>query len=160
MFQSRRSTSLINSIRMVAAFFSARDRVRRNASMVAIWIIGLSPGLASYSTAAADYQVSEVQSADPINCATYRRGWIFPTTAPCSDFKPPERMKLGERFSEQGTPHFIRVIIARQAEKDYEYQGRSIKEGQWFCLAAETPQDLGDRKRRRTWLYVPQCVPK
>jgi hypothetical protein len=145
---------------MVAAFVSSHDRVRTNASIVAIWIMGLSPGLVSYSTAAADYQVSEIQSAGAINCVTYRRGWIFPTTAPCSDFKPPESVRLGERFSEQGTTHFIRVIIARQAERDYEYQGRPIKEGQWFCLAAETPQDLGDRKHRRTWLYVLQCVPK
>jgi len=155
----RRATARFNCIRMVAAVFSEPHRASKNAIKAVIGIMILSPGLVSYGAFAADYRISEVQSVGAVNCLTYRKGWLFPTTGLCPDFKPPKRVSVGQSFSEQGTTHVIGVIIATQAEKDYQYRESLIRKGQWICLAAETPQDLGDRKRRRTWLYIPHCVP-
>jgi hypothetical protein len=155
----RRSAARLNCITKVAAIFSALHRENKNAIKAVIGIVALSPGLMSNGAAAADYRVSEVRSEGAIDCLTYRMGWLFSTTGPCPDFKPPKQMGVGQSFSEHGTTHVIGVIVATQAEKDYQYRESLVRRGQWICFAAETPQDLGDRKRRRTWLYIPHCVP-
>ncbi len=108
----------------------------------------------------ADYRVAQVQAAGEIKCLAFDDGWIFSSTGPCSDFGPPRAVALGQTFSEDGKTHVIRVIIATQVERDYEYQGWSVKRGQWICVAAETPDDFPDMKKdHKRWLYIPQCIP-
>ena len=104
--------------------------------------------------------MSEVHPIGPIKCNSYSNGWITTTTGPCTDFRPPENVMLGEVFSERGINHTIKVIVASQVEKDYDDGKWSIKKGEWYCVAAETSEDLEQgSKDRKTWLFIPKCVP-
>jgi hypothetical protein len=104
--------------------------------------------------------VTQVQAAGEIKCLASDAGWFSTSTGPCSDFKPPRAIAIGQSFSEDGKTHPINVIIATQIEQDYEYQGWSVKRGQWICVAAETPDDFPDTKKdHKRWLYIPQCIP-
>jgi hypothetical protein len=109
---------------------------------------------------AADYLVSQAQSAGEVKCLAFDDGWFFSTTGPCTDFQAPRAIALGQAFSEGGKTHVIHRIVATQVEQDYEYQGWSIKRGQWICVAAESPDDWPDMKKdHKRWLYIPQCIP-
>ena len=108
---------------------------------------------------ARDVHVSAVGNLVPIKCMVYDEGWFSTTTGPCLNFKAPPRIVLGSSFSESGNEHTINVIVATQMETDYPEM--SIKAGEWYCAAAETEADLDTKglQKRRTWLFIPKCVP-
>jgi hypothetical protein len=102
-------------------------------------IVALVAGFAIGSAGAKDYRVSEIQAIGEIRCNFHNE----PSTEPCSDFKPPAKVAIGESFSAEGLRRVIRFVVATQVEEDYADRDRSIKKGQWFCRAAETSDDLG-----------------
>jgi hypothetical protein len=61
----------------------------------------------------------------------------------------------------EGASRTIQVIRATQADEDYEdpRYSISIRQGEWYCAAAESVDDLGERKSKRVWLYVAKCAP-
>ena len=105
---------------------------------------------------AKDYRVLAATAIGVVKCLAYREGWFTTTTGPCSQFIAPPRIAIGETFSEGGTNHVIRVIIASEAEEDGP---ELIKKGGWYCAAAETEEDLGETRSARTWLFIPHCAP-
>jgi hypothetical protein len=66
---------------------------------------------------------------------------------------------MGESFSAEGLRRVIRFVVATQVEEDYADRDRSVKKGQWFCMAAETSDDLVEKQPHRVWLFIPRCVP-
>jgi hypothetical protein len=48
----------------------------------------------------------------------------------------------------------IRVVLATQVEQDYADPNWSIKKGEWFCMAVETADDLGENQLHRVWLFI------
>lgn len=122
---------------------------------IALLAVAFLPSIAG----ARDYRVSAIVSFSSLRCNSYYNGWFTTTTGPCSDFKPPSRVALGETFSERGRRHEIKIIIATQVEEDYDDGKLFLKRGEWFCAAAETLDDLGDQQTSRTWLVMSKCVP-
>jgi hypothetical protein len=86
------------------------------------------------------------------------RGSSLPSTKPCYDFKPPAKVAIGESFSAEGLRRVIRVVLATQVEQDYADPNWSIKKGEWFYMAAETADDLGENQPHRVWLFIPRCA--
>jgi hypothetical protein len=123
--------------------------------MVSLLVIAILP----ITAGAKEYRVSAIARLAPVNGNTFYNGWLTTTTGPCADFKPPPRVALGEKFSENGKIHEIKVIIATQVEDDYNDGKLSIRRGEWFCAAAESLEDLGDRQNRRIWLFISKCAP-
>ena len=121
-------------------------------------IIALVAGLAMGSAGGKDYRVSEIQPIGEIRCNFHDEG-SSPRTEPCSDFKPPAKVAIGEAFSAEGLHRTIRFIVATQVEKDYQVPNWSIKKGQYFCVAAETTDDLGEGQAHCVWLFIPHCIP-
>lgn len=115
--------------------------------------------LFSYASSAAEYRVSAIQPLAPVKCLSFSNGWFTKTTGPCEDFQAPANVKIGEIFSERGTAHTIRVIVASQVEKDSKAGKTLFRKGDWYCVAAETAEDLGERADTRVWLFVSRCVP-
>jgi hypothetical protein len=62
------------------------------------------------------------------------------------------KSQLGESLSAEGVRRTIRFIVATQVEKDYQVPNWSIKNGQYFCVAAETTDDLGKGQAHCVWL--------
>jgi hypothetical protein len=122
-------------------------------------IIALIAGLAMGDVGAKEYRVSEVQPLGEIRCNFHNEGSSLPSTKPCSDFKPPAKVAIGESFSAEGLRRVIRVVLATQVEQDYADPNWSIKKGEWFCMAAETADDLGENQPHRVWLFIPRCAP-
>jgi len=118
-------------------------------------IAALVAGLAVGSAGAKDYRVSEIQAIGEIRCNFHNE----PSTQPCSDFKPPAKVAIGESFSAEGLRRVIRIVLATQVEQDYADPNWSIKKGEWFCMAAETADDLGENQPHRVWLFMPRCAP-
>jgi len=118
-------------------------------------IAALVAGLAMGSAGAKDYRVSEIQAIGEIRCNFHNE----PSTQPCSDFKPPAKVVMGESFSAEGLRRVIRFVVATQVEEDFADRDRSVKKGQWFCMAAETSDDLVEKQPHRVWLFIPRCVP-
>ena len=118
-------------------------------------IAALVAGLAMGSAGAKDYRVSEIQAIGEIRCNFHNE----PSTQPCSDFKPPAKVAMGESFSAEGLRRVIRFVVATQVEQDFADRDRSVKKGQWFCMAAETSDDLVEKQPHRVWLFIPRCVP-
>ena len=119
--------------------------------------------LASGSFALAkDYRASEVKAADGVvKCNSYRDWYVTSLSGPCSDFVPPRRIAIGEKFSERQVQHIIHFITATHVDSDMTWGDLKLKKGQWTCIAAETEQDTdfeGD-EGRRTWLYIQNCQP-
>jgi hypothetical protein len=110
---------------------------------------------------AADYSAQEVQAIDTvIVCYSYRDWLVTTVTGPCSDFKAPALIAVGQTFSARGSTHVINVIVATQVEKDYTDEKVSMKKGEWYCRAAESPSDLKEGSAwTRIWLLVPRCLP-
>ena len=111
---------------------------------------------------ARDFQAQEIESTDGmIKCNSYRDWYITAITGPCSDFKPPARIAIGEKFSERGISHLIKIIAATQVDKDMNFDDVHIRKGDWYCVAAESSSDLDmdGSEGRRTWLYIPRCRP-
>src|SRR5262249_36064902 len=70
---------------------------------------------------AEDYRAQWVEAVNNVvKCKIYQNGWFLTTTGPCSDFKPPETIAIGEHFSEGGHSHVVRIIIATRSEIDYK----------------------------------------
>jgi hypothetical protein len=107
------------------------------------------------SAGAKDYRVSEIQAIGEFRCNFHNE----PSTQPCFDFKPPAKVAMGESFSAEGLRRVIRFVAATQVEEDYADRDRSVKKGQWFCMAAETSDDLVEKQPHRVWLFIPRCVP-
>jgi hypothetical protein len=108
------------------------------------------------------YRASEVRSVDgDVKCLSYRDWWITTLSGPCSDFIPPRKIAIGERFSERGTVHVIRYIVATQALIDVRNQWLNRRAGSWDCVAAQESYDLEQEgsAMRRTWLYIANCEP-
>jgi hypothetical protein len=122
-------------------------------------IIALVAGLAMGSAGGKDYRVSEIQPIGEIRCNFHNEGASLSGTEPCSDFKPPVRVAISESFSAEGLRRVIRVAVATQVEEDHADRDWSIKKGEWFCVAAETADDLGEKQPHRVWLFIPRCVP-
>ena len=122
-------------------------------------IIALIAGLTMGGAGAKEYRVSEIQPLGEIRCNFHNEGSSVPSTQPCSDFKPPAKVAIGESFSAEGLHRTIRFIVATQVEKDYRVPNWSIKKGQYFCVAAETTDDLGEGQAHRVWLFIPRCIP-
>jgi hypothetical protein len=120
-------------------------------------IVILLAGVAMGSAGMKGYRVSKVQPLGEIRCNFHDEG-SPPRTEPCSDFKPPAKVAIGEAFSAEGLHRTIRFIVATQVEKDYQVPNESIK-GQYFCVAAETTDDLGEGQAHRLWLFIPRCIP-
>jgi hypothetical protein len=78
-------------------------------------------------------------------------------TEPCFDFKPPAKVAVGEIFSAEGLRRVIRFVVATRVEENDTERDRSMK-GQWFCVAAETRDDLGENQAHRVWLSIPRCI--
>ena len=114
------------------------------------------------SAAARAIRVQWVEAVNNnVQCKTYHNGWLATTTGPCSDFKRPDTIAVGQAFSADDVSHVIYVIVATQAEEDYTDSNLSIKRGQWYCAAAESSADLDTDSKadRRTWLFIPNCIP-
>jgi hypothetical protein len=113
------------------------------------------------SALAAEYHATEVQPLAGIKCFVAKEGWFLSSTGPCSGFAGPSSIALGHTFMAEGGVRTIRVIRATQAEEDYEDRrySLSIRHGEWYCVAAESDDDLGDRKSTRIWLYIAKCAP-
>lgn len=96
-----------------------------------------------------------------VTCNVHKEGWVVNTQGPCTDFKPPSTIAIGERFSEAGNSHLIGVIVAVQVEKDYVDGALTLKKGDWYCTAADSAEDLNmdSKKSKRTWLFIPKCIP-
>src|SRR5262245_61187343 len=112
------------------------------------------------SAAATDYRVEEVVPAgvSEVQCRSYANWWITAGTGPCTDFIAPQKIQVGQRFSERGVTHTIRIIVATRVEKDDALSG--MRAGDWFCLAGEVAADVDSKSSagRRTWLLIDQCV--
>jgi hypothetical protein len=121
-------------------------------------IVALLAGVAMGSVGMKGYRVSKVQPLGEIRCNFHDEG-SSPRTEPCSDFKPPAKVAIGGAFSAEGLHRTIRFIVATQVEKDYRVPNWSIKKGQYFCVAAETTDDLGEGQAHRVWLFIPRCIP-
>jgi len=103
----------------------------------AVACIVASPAMAK------DVRVQWVEAVNNVvQCNAYHNGWITSTTGPCSGFKPPDTIALGQTFLAEGTAHVIKVIIATQSEVDFKNGDLSIKQGEWYCAAAESAADL------------------
>lgn len=114
------------------------------------------------SAAARDVRVQWVEAVNNnVQCKTYKNGWLTSSTGPCSDFKRPDTIAIGQAFSADGASHIIHVIMATQAEVDYTDSNLTIKRGQWYCAAAESSADLDmdSKANQRTWLFIPACIP-
>jgi hypothetical protein len=120
-------------------------------------IIALIAGLAMGDVGAKEHRVFEVQPLGEIICNFHNEGSSLPSTKLCSDFKPPAKVAIGESFSAEGLRRVIRVVFATQVEQDYA--DPNIKKGEWFCMAAETADDLGENQPHRVWLFIPRCAP-
>ena len=121
----------------------------------------LALGFLALPVAAKDLKVHWVEAVNNVvNCNVYRKGWLTTTTGPCSDFKPPDTIAIGQRFLEAGHSHVIGVIIATQSDTDYSDDKFAIRKGEWFCSAAESTADLDmdGTQSQRTWLFVPKCI--
>jgi hypothetical protein len=120
-------------------------------------VIGMS---APCFAEAKDFHADRV---DPINniveCKTYQPEWVSTRSGPCSGFKPPDVIAIGETFFAMGAPHTIHLIIATQSEIDSKVDDWVIEQGDWYCVAAETQEDLEERANKRIWLLVPHCIP-
>jgi hypothetical protein len=68
-------------------------------------IAALVAGLAMSSAGAKDYRVSEIQAIGE-RCNFHNE----PSTQPCSDFKPPAKVAMGESFSAEGLRRVIRLF--------------------------------------------------
>jgi len=95
-----------------------------------------------------------------VKCNVHKEGLVVSSTGPCSDFKRPDTIAIGERFSEAGSSHRINIIVATQVEKDYVIDEVSLKKGDYFCAAAESAGDLDmdGKQSKRTWLFIPKCI--
>jgi hypothetical protein len=122
-------------------------------------LIIIIAGLAVGSAAARDYRVSEIRPLGEVKCNFHNESSPSSQTKPCSDFKAPAKVAVGEPFSAEGLHRTIRFIVATQVEKDYKVPNGSIKKGQYFCVAAETTDDLGEGQAHRVWLFIPRCIP-
>jgi hypothetical protein len=111
------------------------------------------------SAAARDYRVSEIRPLGEVKCNFHNESSPSSQTKPCSDFKAPAKVAVGEPFSAEGLRRVIRVVVASQLEKDSVRRDSPTDEGQWSCVAAETPDDLGEGQPHRVWLLIPRCVP-
>jgi hypothetical protein len=111
------------------------------------------------SAAARDYRVSEIRPLGEVKCNFHNESSPSSQTKPCSDFKAPAKVAVGEPFSAEGLHRTIRFIVATQVEKDYQVPNGAIKKGQYFCVAAETTDDLGEGQAHRVWLFIPRCIP-
>jgi hypothetical protein len=112
--------------------------------------------------AAKDFRAQWVEAVNNVvQCKTSQNGWIFRTLGPCQNFRPPDTIAVGEKFSAGGELRIIRVITATQSEIDYKIDDWSIKKGEWWCVAAESLVDLDDKgsANTRTWLLIPKCIP-
>jgi hypothetical protein len=49
-----------------------------------------------------------------------------------------------------------RVELTGNLAKDVEADGSNVRGA---CAAAESANDLGQRKSRRNWLFIPSCAP-
>jgi hypothetical protein len=78
---------------------------------------------------------------------------------PCSDFKPPDAIAIGETFLAMGASHVIRIIIVKKSEREFKVGDWAIEQGDWYCVAAETREDLEERANKRIWLVIPHCNP-
>ena len=125
---------------------------------VMVPIIALLASVVMGSTGTKDHFVAEVQALGEIRCNFHDEG-SSPSTAPCSDYKPPAKVAIGESFSAEGLRRTIRFIVANQVEESYEIPDWSIKKGEYFCVAAETVDDLGEGQPHRIWLFIPRCIP-
>ncbi len=108
---------------------------------------------------AKDVRVSAAVPLAEIKCFSYNNGWILASMGPCKDFRRPASIKLGEIFSENGNSHAIKIIIATQLEKDYDDGKVTMKEGDWYCVAAESTGDLKEQQNHRTWIFIQRCTP-
>ena len=110
---------------------------------------------------AKDYRVQWVEAVNnDVQCKSHQEGWFSTTTGPCSDFKAPDTIAVGESFFAVGAARVIHVIVATQSEEDYSVGDWTVKKGDWYCVAAESPSDLDtDGSARRIWLLIPHCVP-
>jgi hypothetical protein len=122
-------------------------------------IVTLLVGLAMVSVGTKDYRVSKVQPLGEIRCNFHDEGSSRSSTEPCLDFKPPAKVAIGESFSAEGLRRTIRFIVATEVEKDYQVPNWSIKKGQYFCVAAETTDDLAEGQAHRVWLFIPRFIP-
>jgi hypothetical protein len=122
-------------------------------------ITALAASLAMGSAGAKDFRVSEIRAIGQVNCNFHNEGSALLTTKPCSDFKPPAEVAIGELFSAEGLRRVIRFIVANQVEESHELPDWSIKKGEYFCVAAETVDDLGEGQPHRIWLFIPRCIP-
>jgi hypothetical protein len=126
---------------------------------VMVPIIALLASVVMGSTGTKDHFVPKVQALGEIRCNFHDEG-SSPNTLPCSDFKPPAKVAIGESFSAEGLRRTIRFIVATQAEEDYnKLPNWSVEKAQYFCVAAETHEDLGEGQPHRIWLFIPRCVP-
>jgi hypothetical protein len=106
-----------------------------------------------------EHFVPKVQTLGEIRCNFHDEG-SSPSTVPCSDFKPPAKVAIGESFSAEGLRRTIRFIVATQAEEEYsELPNRPVEKARYFCVAAETHEDLGEGQAHRVWLFISRCVP-
>jgi hypothetical protein len=119
----------------------------------------LAVSLAIGGTNAKDFRVSEIRPIGQVKCNFHNQDSALLATKPCSDFKPPAKVAVGEPFSAEGLHRVIRFIVANQAEEGYELPNWSIKKGEYFCLAAETVDDLGAGQPHRIWLFIARCIP-
>jgi hypothetical protein len=122
-------------------------------------IVALLAGVAMGSVGMKGYRVSKAQPLGEMRCNFHDEGSSPSSTEPCLDFKPPAKVAIGESFSAEGLRRTIRFIVATQVEKDFQVPNGSIKKGQYFCVAAETTDDLAEGQAHRVWLFIPRCIP-
>jgi hypothetical protein len=109
--------------------------------------------------AAKDFRADKVDAINNIvECIFYQSGWTSPSSGLCLDFKPPDAIAIGQTFFAMGAPHVIRIIIAAQSEIDRKIGGWAIEQGDWYCIATETQEDL-ERANGHIWLLAPHCNP-
>src|SRR5262249_48598536 len=56
-----------------------------------------------------------------VECKGYEPGRLSTRSGnPCSDFKPPNAIAVGETFLAMGASHVIRIIIVKKSERDFK----------------------------------------
>jgi hypothetical protein len=130
--------------------------------VIAYWANSLlGPLMVQRAPAQNELSAQEVVALDGhVSCMSYRDWYVTSVSGPCSDFKAPANLRIGEHFSERGVDHQIHIILATHIEKDDPKN--NWKAGDWYCEIAESEADLDHwegKQWRRTWLFIPKCDP-
>lgn len=94
-----------------------------------------------------------------IGCFVHSEGWNAENTRPCSDYRPPSHVAIGEEFYANGKERRINVISGVQATEDVHDYGFDLNKGEWTCFAGETEKDISTPNEPSLWLAIKKCSP-